>query len=172
MRGKWRKTVLFALVLATLIALAYQSRNAIDLETFSWQRLWDAVAETRKLPLIAALLAIYAAYAVRAWRWQRFCRYLGSPKFIDVYTATLMGFAGVFLLGRAGEPVRPLLISRKCRLPVLSMFGVYILERLVDVAATAALIGFSLLFSPSLRASTSARDGWEAKIRLAGVLMI
>src|SRR5262245_27748127 len=133
MRGTWRKIILFVLVLATLIALAYQSRNAIDLENFSWQRLWDAVAETRKLPLLAGLLAIYGAYAVRAWRWQRFCKYLNSPRFIDVYAATLMGFAGVFLLGRAGEPVRPLLIARKGRVPVLSMFGVYILEHLVDV---------------------------------------
>ena len=41
-----------------------------------------------------------------------------------------MGFTCTFLLGRAGEPIRPVLIARKNSLSVPGMFGVYVLERL------------------------------------------
>ena len=36
-----------------------------------------------------------------------------------------MGFACVFLLGRAGEPIRPALIARKDSISTPRMFGVY-----------------------------------------------
>ncbi len=67
---------------------------------------------------------------------------------MGIYRSTIIGFAAVFVLGRAGEPVRPLLIARKEKMPVSSMFGIYVLERLFDVCATAVLAGISLLFSP------------------------
>ena len=59
-----------------------------------------------------------------------------------------MGFAAIFVLGRAGEPVRPLLLARKDRLPVASMFGIFFLERFCDFAAAAALACLSLLVFP------------------------
>ena len=68
-------------------------------------------------------------------RWMRFSRAIGETRFWNVYRATLMGFACTFLLGRAGEPVRPVLIARKDSLPIPHMFGVYVLERVFDMAA-------------------------------------
>jgi hypothetical protein len=58
---------------------------------------------------------------------------------------TLAGFASVFLLGRAGEPVRPLLLARKEKLPVADMFGIYVLERLFDLASSAVIAAIGLL---------------------------
>ena len=95
--------------------------------------------------LLLSLAAIYVAYAIRTARWQRFSRYLGKPNFSGIYAGTLMGFACLFLLGRAGEPIRPLLIARKENLPVTGMFGVYVLERIMDAGATAVFAGFALL---------------------------
>jgi uncharacterized protein (TIRG00374 family) len=57
----------------------------------------------------------------------------------------MMGFACIFLLGRAGEPIRPVLIAKKDSLSVPRMFGVYVLERVFDMAATAILAGAALL---------------------------
>jgi glycosyltransferase 2 family protein len=65
--------------------------------------------------------------------------------FWNVYSATLMGFSCTFLLGRAGEPIRPVLIGKKESLPIPSMFGVYVLERIADMAATAVLAGTALI---------------------------
>jgi glycosyltransferase 2 family protein len=65
--------------------------------------------------------------------------------FGNVFSATLMGFSCVFLLGRAGEPIRPVMIGKKESYSIPSMFGVYVLERVADMAATAVLAGAALL---------------------------
>jgi len=159
------------LVLVALAFLAYRSRNIIHIQDFSWQLLWGSVKATRKSLLLASAAAIYLAFALRALRWRRFCRYLGPMKFGDVYSATLMGFTGVFVLGRVGEPLRPVLLARKSGLPVLSMFGIYVLERLLDVAAAVGVAALTLLMSPALRSSASGTQAWQVELRMAGALL-
>jgi hypothetical protein len=61
--------------------------------------------------------------------------------------------------------VRPLLLARKCRMAVSGMFGIYVLERLFDTAATAVLAGSSLLL---FRSGLAAGGEWEGRIRAAG----
>jgi len=171
MRSAWLKIVLAVVAVAALAALAYRSQGAIHLADFSWSRLWGEVAGTRKGYLLAALAAVYLAYLLRALRWRRFCRYLGPANLSDVYGATLMGFAAIFLLGRPAEPVRPLLLARKCRMAVSSMFGIYVLERLFDTAATAVLAGSSLLLFRS-QFPAGSDGGWEGAIRASGGLLL
>ncbi len=71
-----------------------------------------------------------------------------------------MGFAAIFVLGRAGEPVRPLLLARKDRLPVASMFGIFFLERFCDFAAAAVLACLSLLVFPNRLSDAGADMNW------------
>ena len=144
-RRSLRRLVLVALVLVVLGALIYRSSEAIGLKGFSWGRLGQSVREARGGLLLLSLATIFASYAIRARRWMRFSRYLGRTTFRNVYSSTLIGFTAVFLLGRAGEPVRPLLIARKDGLPVSGMFGIYVLERVFDTASTAVLAGLGLL---------------------------
>ena len=171
MRRAWLKIVVAVLVVAALAALAYRSRGAIQLAEFSWSRLVGEVAGTRKGYLLAALVAVYLAYLLRALRWRRFCRYLGPSTLSDVFSGTVMGFAAIFLLGRAAEPVRPLLLARKCRMGVSSQFGIYVLERLFDTAATALLAGSSLLLFRSQFPGGS-DGGWEGAIRASGGMLL
>lgn len=145
MRRSLRKLLILAVALVALAALLYKFRNSITLEGFQWSRLGSDLREANIWLLLLSLAAIYAAYAIRAARWQRFSRYLGQSNFSGVYATTLMGFACLFLLGRAGEPIRPLLIARKEKLPVTGMFGVYVLERIMDLSATAIFAGFALM---------------------------
>jgi uncharacterized protein (TIRG00374 family) len=140
-----RKTLLLLLALVALGALLYHSRRAVRLEGFRWSMLVEAVQNARVSLLLLAVAGIYVAYGIRALRWQRFARCMGRPVFRNIYNATVMGFACIFLLGRAGEPIRPLLIARKDHLPVASSFGVYVLERVMDTAATVVLAGVALL---------------------------
>lgn len=165
MRSAWLKLVIALLVLAALGALAYHSRDSIRLANFSWSRLWVEIAGTRKGYLLASIAAVYLAYLLRALRWQRFCRYLGTASLGDVFGPTLMGFAAMFVLGRAAEPIRPLLLARRCRMAVSGMFGIYVLERIFDTAASAVLAGASLLL---FRGELTAGGEWEGRIRAAG----
>jgi glycosyltransferase 2 family protein len=106
--------------------------------------------------MLFAIVVIFLCYAVRSLRWMRFSRTLGPSGFWSVYAATLMGFSCVFLLGRAGEPVRPVLIARKESLSMPGMFGVYFLERIFDIAASVVLAGIALLLFEK-RGMTSAQ---------------
>ncbi len=172
MRSHLRKLLFFALVLVVLAAVLYRSRQAIGLEGFSWDRLLQALAQAQPALLLLSLVGIFTSYAVRALRWQRFCRYLGQPPFPSVYSSTLIGFTAIFLLGRAGEPVRPLLIARKDRLPASSMFGIYVLERIFDAACTAILLGLSLLIFPSMLEVGGPNSAWQTSARATGLVML
>jgi uncharacterized membrane protein YbhN (UPF0104 family) len=172
MRGTVRRLFIAFLILAALVAIAYQSRHEIHLGDFTWSRFIQSVGEANIWLLLLSLVAIYACYAIRALRWQRFCRYLGPTSFWNTCSGTVMGFASIFVLGRAGEPVRPLLLARKDRLPVASMFGIYFLERFFDFAAAAILACLSLLVFSSKLSDAGADMDWVAGARHGGWLLL
>jgi len=143
-----RKSRKYLLLLIGLVALGYffyKFRGAITLEGFDWKTVGESLRHARLSLLALGVVVIYGCFAIRALRWMRLCRWLGPSRFGSVYSATLMGFACIFLLGRAGEPIRPVLIARKSSLSMAGMFGVYVLERILDAGATALLAGFALL---------------------------
>jgi hypothetical protein len=128
-------------------------------------------------PLLAiSIVAIYVCYGIRSLRWEVFQKNLGPSHFWNIYAMTLAGFSAVFLLGRAGEPVRPLLLARKEKLPVSGLFGIYVLERVFDVASTAtiAAIGLLLFQSHAHSGETASKLQTAAKttgsVLFAGVL--
>jgi uncharacterized protein (TIRG00374 family) len=149
MRASSRKLLLVVLGLAVLGFVIYRSSGFIHLADFSGAKLLHAVSGANPYYLILSLVAIYGCYALRALRWEVFQKNLGASNFWTIYKLTLAGFSAIFLLGRAGEPVRPLLLARKEQLPVADMFGLYVLERLFDTASTAVIAGLGLLLYES-----------------------
>jgi uncharacterized membrane protein YbhN (UPF0104 family) len=174
MLQKSKKYILLVLALLAAAYFIYKFRNAISLRGFQWSMVAESLRGARISLLLLALAAIYVCYAVRAVRWMRFCRALGTTHFGNVYSATLMGFTCVFLLGRPAEPIRPVLIARKDSLSVAKMFGVYVLERIFDVAATAVLAGYALLmFERGGIAGAAAENGPLMKVaRSTGVALL
>lgn len=172
MLGRLRRILIGLLILAGVVALAYQSRHKIHLADFTWKKFIFSVGQANIVLLLLCLVGIYGCYAIRAVRWQRFCKYLGPTNFANTYSGTLMGFAAIFVLGRAGEPVRPLLLARKERLPVASMFGIFFLERLCDFAAAAALACLALLVFPGRLSDAGADMNWVNDARNGGWLLL
>jgi uncharacterized protein (TIRG00374 family) len=143
-----RTTRSFLLFLAAVLVIGYflyRSRTSVTLKVFRWHMVVQSLGNAHISLLLLALAAIYVCYAIRALRWMRFSRTLGTLHFWNVYSAQLMGFACLFIFGRAGEPVRPVLVARKDSLSIPRMFGVYVLERVFDIASTVVLAGFALL---------------------------
>src|ERR1700719_1880816 len=145
MRASSRKLVLVAVGLCILGFILYRSRTLFHFGDFSGAKLLHAIRGANLLLLVLSVLAIYTCYGLRSLRWQVFQRNLGPSRFWTIYKATLAGFSSVFLLGRAGEPVRPMLLARNERLPLSGLFGIYVLERLFDIAATAVIAAIGLL---------------------------
>ncbi len=172
MRATLRRLFIALLILAALAALAYQSRHKIHLTDFTWKKFIVSVGQANIWLLLLSFVAIYGCYAIRAVRWQRFCRYMGPTTFLNTFTGTLMGFAAIFVLGRAGEPVRPLLLARKDRLPVASMFGIFFLERFCDFAAAAALACLSLLVFSNRLSDAGADMNWVEHARHGAWLLL
>ncbi len=142
--------MLIALLGLVVIGLVvYFSRGFIHLQDFSGQKLLRAVRDANPYLLGLSIVAIYCCYALRALRWKVFQGNLGPSRFWPIYAMTLAGFSAVFLLGRAGEPVRPVLLARKERLPVADMFGIYVLERIFDLASMAVIAAIGLLLFKS-----------------------
>lgn len=178
MRGTLRRFLVAAFILAIVAGAAYQSRYKIHIADFTWSRFVDSVSRADGWLLLLSVVAIYGCYALRALRWQRFSRHIGVAKFGSTYSATLMGFTAIFVLGRAGEPVRPLLLARKDRLPVSSMFGIFFLERFVDFAAAVGLVCVSLLVFPRQLSAVGADMTWVgqaghgARLLIAALLIL
>ena len=150
MSSSSRKLLLIVLGILILGFIIHQfSGFSHLLGDFSGAKLLEAVRGANPYLLIASLLGIYVCYALRALRWQVFQRNLGRGDFWTIFKLTLAGFSAIFLLGRAGEPVRPMLLSRKEKLPMADMFGLYFLERLFDTASTAVIAGLGLVLFES-----------------------
>jgi glycosyltransferase 2 family protein len=145
MRSLSRKTILVVLGLLALGIVAYQASGLLHLASFSGLKLLYAVRDANPYYIILALVAIYACYGIRSLRWQVFQRNIGHADFWHIYKLTLAGFAAIFLLGRAGEPVRPLLLAKKQDLPIADTFGIYVLERIFDMASVAVIAGAGLI---------------------------
>jgi uncharacterized protein (TIRG00374 family) len=166
-----RRIFLLLLALAALGGLFYKFRNSITLEGFRWSTVGQSLRDARLSFLVLTVATIYVCFAIRALRWMRFSRTLGTTHFLNVYSATLMGFTCTFLLGRAGEPIRPVLIGKKDELSIPRMFGVYVLERVFDMAVTAVIAGSALLFFEQ-RGLTGGQEDMVLKVRSAGVLLL
>ena len=145
MRSSSRKLLIALVLLCVVGFVVYRSSGFLHIADFSGAKLLLAVREANPYFLILSVIAIYACYALRALRWKIFQQNLGPSRFRTIYGITLAGFAAVFLLGRAGEPIRPLLLARKEKLPVADMFGIYVLERLFDFASMAVIAAIGLI---------------------------
>jgi glycosyltransferase 2 family protein len=166
-----RRIFLLLLALVALGGLAYKFRNSITLEGFQWSTVGQSLRNARISLLVLTVATIYVCFAIRALRWMRFSRTLGVTHFFNVYSATLMGFTCTFVLGRAGEPIRPVLIAKKDGLSIPRMFGVYVLERVFDMAATAVIAGSALLFFEQ-QGLTPGEQDMVLKVRSGGVLLL
>ncbi len=149
MQTSSRKLLVVLIGLLLLGFVVYRSSGMIHLADFSGTKLLHAIRNADPVLLILSIVAIYACYALRSLRWKVFQRNLGPSRFGPIYAMTLAGFAAIFLLGRAGEPVRPLLLARKEKLPIADLFGIYALERLFDLGSAAVIAAVGLLLFQS-----------------------
>ena len=117
---------------------------------FDWARFLSA-SRVDPLHIAAAIGLIYLTYVLRALRWKVFLEPVCKTSTWRLVPATFIGFTGLALLGRAGEFIRPYLISRKENLPFASQVGVWTVERIFDIGAFTVLMTIDVFFSPAIR---------------------
>jgi uncharacterized protein (TIRG00374 family) len=122
-----------------------------------WASLGAALRGARLLPLAGLVIATLAVYTVRAWRWGDLLLPLGRVRFQDLFSATMVGFASGLLIPRAGELVRPWLVSRRYPIPTSAGFATISLERLFDLITVLALFAAYLFVLPTPAAQVESR---------------
>ena len=137
-------------LIAALIAVLFL-REAAAWSRFDWKSFGQASRKIRIAPVLFAIALIYLGFFLRALRWQVLLRPLKRARFLPLVRATIIGFAGLAMLGRPAELVRPYLIAREEGLSTSSQLAIWTLERIFDLAAAAFLVLTGVLAAPELR---------------------
>jgi uncharacterized protein (TIRG00374 family) len=147
-----KKYVVYAgvfLVLAVLVYLQFRTYK-----NFDWAKLFQYGLNWRHI--FHGVLLIYLAYILRAVRWKIFLRPVRKDaSILGLVPPTMIGFAALALLGRAGEMIRPYLISRRLNLPFASQVAVWAVERIFDVGGFTVLMVAAIFLPSKLRAFTA-----------------
>lgn len=88
---------------------------------------------------------IVITYYGRALRWQVMVRPIRPDSSAwNIFIATAIGFTAIVFFGRAGELVRPYLISVKERVTFSSQMAAWLLERVLDLLMVLLIFGVAL----------------------------
>lgn len=153
-------------ILAILVYLQYREWHSFD-----WPTFWGQTRQISWLRVARGVAFIYIAYMMRAVRWKIFLKPVRpEARGIDLVSPTLIGFAALALLGRAGEPVRPYLIARRQNLTLSSQLAVWAVERIFDIGAFTLLIAVAVFREGGMYSIPE--PGWYTDLQRGVVLLI
>ena len=128
-----------------------------------------SVSHANPYLLALAVLIISVAYFFRAARWGALLAPLAKASLNNLFVATTVGFGAVFLFGRAGEVVRPVVLPmREPRVRPAASFVTIMIERIYDTIAVVLLFAVNLLwFRPPVNVA-----GNLMRIRTGGAVLL
>jgi glycosyltransferase 2 family protein len=135
------KNLKSVLILAIGLGLAWWFISRLDLNTVGAH-----LRNAKIWPLLSAALLINLTLLARSLRWQAFLSPIGRAKLNNLFAATSVGFGAIFVVGRAGEIIRPAVLSLRERIKPTATFATILIERLFDTAAVVSLFAVNLLF--------------------------
>jgi uncharacterized protein (TIRG00374 family) len=150
------------LILLTAAIFWYFGRN------LDWNEVSQSLRQANKWFLLAATLIICVGYFLRAVRWQVLLEPITKSGLRELFATTTVGFAAIFLIGRAGEILRPMwlpMLDRRVR-PSAALVTIG-MERVFDLASLISFFSVSLIWF-QIRAGHEAE---YAYIRLVGNVM-
>lgn len=155
-------------VAALTLALLWWFFRGIDLVT-----IWRATLNAQWGWIVLAVGSTILTYVLRAWRWQILLAPLGHTAFRAAFRTTVIGFAANLLLpARAGEVLRPYLLSRTEPISAPSAFATVVIERLFDLIAVLLLFGFAMAFAGIPVGEAVARAGALAAVGAVAALAV
>jgi glycosyltransferase 2 family protein len=160
-----RKRALVLLVVILVLA------GLVYLQVHEWRRFdWDKFLEgsygLNYWRILLGILFVYAADFLRAVRWKIFLRpTLPKASWTGLISPQYVGFAGLALLGRPGELIRPYLIARRENVTFSSQLAIWFVERAFDIGAVTLILSVDIFCVPYMRANY---PQW----RLAGYILI
>ena len=135
----------------------------------NWTEVSQALQKANPFYLVAAVSVVCFGYLLRAKRWQVLLEPITKTSLKELFATTTVGFAAVFLVGRAGEIVRPMWLPMRDRRvrpsAALVTLGV---ERIFDLASLICFFAVNLLWFTA----PAGREEEFAYIKLIGNLLL
>src|SRR5262245_46466704 len=107
----------------------------------------------------------------RSLRWQVLLAPIASIKLDNSFAATAIGFGSLFVIGRASEVIRPIVLSLRENLKPSATFATIMIERIYDTTAVVSLFAINLLIF-TLPAEAGGRAEQLQKVRWGGGLLL
>ncbi len=153
---------IFLFLFAVLI-LWFFGRN------LDWAEVGQSLRQADPVYLGLAVLVICVGYLLRAVRWRVLLEPITETSLRELFATTTVGFAAMFLVGRAGEIVRPMwLPMRDRRVSPSAALVTIAVERVFDLASLVCFFSISLIW---FRAPAG-REAEFASIKLVGNLLL
>ena len=158
-----RRLLTTAIVLAILGVLIYFQIQ--HWRSFDWHKFRQA-SHVNPLRIALAVGLVYLTYVLRAVRWKVFLQPVCRARSQDLIGPTFIGFAGLALLGRPGEFIRPYLIAKKENVTVSSQIGVWTVERIFDIGAFTVLMTLDVFLSNGIKSNP-----YIGKFQIAAIVL-
>lgn len=172
----WLRVLVLVLLVGGLLGWFVYRQFFAGGSGFSWSQFAAVFGEMDWRWLGAAFGFILLTYFGRAIRWaaliQPICPHPGLWR---LTRANIIGFTAVALFGRAGELVRPYLISQRENVSFSSQVAAWFLERIFDLLAVLLIFGVALTqIDPSSTAKVGPNLAWVLKAggQAAGVIAV
>jgi uncharacterized protein (TIRG00374 family) len=164
LKSSTRKYIEFGALCALAVGILWWFGRKLD-----WGEVRLAVSHANLYLLGLAVLIICIAYLFRAYRWGALLAPLGPTRISHLFAATTVGFGAVFLLGRMGEVVRPVVLPmRDPGVRTSSSFVTIMVERIYDLMAVVVLFAVNLLwFTPPTNVGAE-----FSRVRIAGIVLL
>jgi uncharacterized protein (TIRG00374 family) len=164
LKATTRKYLEFGALCLLAVAILWWFGRKLD-----WREVREAVSHANLYLLGLSVLVISLAYLFRAARWGALLAPLCPASLRNLFIATTVGFGAVFVFGRAGEVVRPVVLPmRDPRIRPSAAFVTIMVERIYDMLAVVVLFAANLLwFRPP--ANVAIEFG---RVRVAGIALL
>ncbi|MBI1762789.1 MAG: flippase-like domain-containing protein [Acidobacteria bacterium] len=141
------------------------------LKSSEWALVGKYLSGVKLWPLALGFIVINLTMLARSLRWQVLLAPIAPIKLDNAMAATAIGFGSLFVVGRASEIIRPLVLSMRENLKPSATLATILIERIYDTAAVVSLFAFNLLFF-TLPTPDSERVRQLAAIRGIGLFLL
>ena len=137
-----RKSLKFILLFLFAVFIFWFFGRNLD-----WAQVSESLQKARAVYIVSAVLIICLGYLLRAKRWQVLLEPITKSSLKELFATTTVGFAAVFLVGRAGEIVRPMWLPMRDRRvrPSAALVTLFV-ERIFDLASLICFFAVNLLW--------------------------
>lgn len=137
------------LVTVTTVIFLWLAFNGVD-----FSEMLSHSKEVSVAPVLLVGISVLVGTFLRSYRWTLLLKPLRADSEqaigqFNAFYAVLMGYAVNIVLPRGGEVARLFSISKTEQLPWAGVLATMLIDRMLDVAMLAILLGLTLLFLPS-----------------------